>query len=105
MEWLKPLRIWRWVSLQVVPQWEEIQMSLDELIEKEIIEREMEKEIYAEYCHIKSIVGGNITIWNEKRVKCEERWINIFELMLSKDLPFKHFAILIEYSFAIPGSN
>lgn len=108
-KWLEPLKKWEWVALKEAPQWDEIQICVDELIEKKIIDVSIEKDIYAEYAHMKSVFDCMIPKWKEiekdpkVKIHADRRWIEVFDLLQTKDLPIKSFAILVEYALTIPG--
>lgn len=103
IEWLHPLQKWEWVALKKMPQWDEIQKCVDDLIEKKIIDVSIEKDIHAEYAHLKSFIDRMIVKWKEDNTKADRRWLEVFDFLQTKDVSFENFAILIEYAFTIPG--
>lgn len=102
MLWLTPLEKWEWAAMKTMPKWDEVEKCVDDLIAKKFIDAAMEKDIHAEYAHLKPFIENSIAKWN---VSAQQRWLDVFEFLRTKDLPFKNFAILIEYAFTIPGNK
>lgn len=39
------------------------------------------------------------------KIKAEQRWIELFDILQKSDIKFENFSILIEYAFTIPGMH
>ncbi|XP_055308702.1 uncharacterized protein LOC129572711 [Sitodiplosis mosellana] len=105
LEWLSPIEKWGWVAMKLMPKWDEVEECVDDLIAKKFIDASKEKEIHAEYAHLKPFIEFSISKWKEENVSAQQRWLDVFAFLRTKDLPFNKFAILIEYAFTIPGAN
>lgn len=104
MQWLSPLEKWEWVAMKTIPKWDEIEKCVDDLITKKFIDAATEKGIHAELAHLKPFIESSIAKWKEENVSAQQRWLDVFQFLRTKDLPFENFAILIEYAFTIPGN-
>lgn len=85
------------------PEWREIQACVDDLIEKKLLNREKETNIHNEYSSLKHFIDNNLKKWDDETTQTQQRWIEVFGFMKSNSLSFENFALLIEYSFSIPG--
>ncbi|XP_055308533.1 uncharacterized protein LOC129572572 [Sitodiplosis mosellana] len=56
-------------------------------------------------CSLETFIEFSISKWKGENVSAQQRWLDVFAFLRTKDLPFNNFAILIEYAFTIPGAN
>ncbi|XP_055302271.1 uncharacterized protein LOC129568444 [Sitodiplosis mosellana] len=101
LEWLSPIEKWGWVAMKSMPKWDEVEECVDDLIAKKFIDALKEKEIHAEYAHLKPFIEFSISKWKEENVSAQQRWLDVFAFLRTKELPFNNFAILIEYAFTM----
>lgn len=89
-----------------VPAWEDVQKSLDVLIEKEFVDCNKDAEVFDEFSLICNyITSQNVTEWNNLNVSTETRWVEVFKHFQANNLKHQNFAILIEYILCLPGTN
>lgn len=91
--------------MQTMPSWDAVEKCADDLIAKKFIDPAIEKEIHKEFGYLKPFIESSIAKWNETGVSAQQRWLDAFKFLQTKELQFKNFAILIEYAFTVPGNN
>lgn len=105
-ETLDGTEVFSWMSLTSAPDWtEHIKPSLQYFV-KHFGEGEIDSDdLFDETNLLCQIVGQKLTSWNEKSLKSDERWIEIFAAFSYQNRPLKQFSMLVQYAFAIPGSS
>ncbi|XP_047036755.1 protein FAM200B-like [Helicoverpa armigera] len=102
----KEMEIFYWADLKKVPTWEDIQKSLDLLIEKQYIDCNKDTEVFDEFSLISNyITSQKITEWNNLNVSTETRWVEIFKHFRANNLQHENFCIVIEYILCLPATN
>lgn len=102
----KELEIFYWADLKKVPAWEDVQKSLDVLIEKGYIDCNKDTEVFDEFSLISNyITSQKVTEWNNVNASTETRWVEVFKHFHSNNLKHENFCILIEYILCLPGTN
>lgn len=93
----------KWVLLRKMPEWKEIQDSLnEELITQTKIN---ESHLFDQWVLIKVIVENKLQTWNEGNVIISERWVQIFAQMSENGQDFQQFSNIVEYILCLPGST
>jgi len=102
----KEMEIFYWADLKKVPAWEDVQKSLDVLIEKEYIDCNKDAEVFDEFSLICNyITSQKVTEWNNLNVSTETRWVEVFKHFQANNLQHENFSILIEYILCLPATN
>lgn len=102
------LQIFQWVDLRKVPTWEEVQKSVDVLIEKGLINFEKDTEAFDEFTLVSLYVSAKkVEEWNldSSNKYAEHRWVQVFQHFRDNNLNHTIFGKIVEYVLCLPASN
>lgn len=101
------LKILRWIQLIICPTWDDVQQSMNCLIEKNknnIGWKLDEDDLFDEFNHIVNIFKIRVHEQQKNCTKVEKKWCEIFEYMVNQNIGLLNISGIIEYAFAIPGT-
>lgn len=90
------------------PQWSEVEKSMDFLGEQRHLDLSgnLSLKIFEQFNYVKQyITDSQIEDWNKQSKSTDERWVDCFEKLQTRDVPFKEFSAILEYIFCIPGTS
>ncbi|XP_051167012.1 uncharacterized protein LOC127285186 [Leptopilina boulardi] len=93
-----------WVLLSTVPQWEEVSVTHEEMVQSFNLEIN-ENDLFDELSYVKEYVLNKVNKWNEKKIAIDQRWVEIFQHFESQHVPYVNIVKLVEYCLCLPGTN
>lgn len=92
------------MSLRVMPTWNQIEKTMEEIPGFDL--KEHSSKVHAQYRHVKTYCSDEkLGIWNSKKLSTEDRWVEVFKHMASAQVPYKNFALVIEFILCLPGTS
>lgn len=96
-----------WILLQKVPEWSQIQNSLEKIMENQLPNLQInDTELFDEFTNIKAYVSAEkLSIWNTEKVSSDNRWVEIIDHFEKNSISFKNILPFVEYCMCLPGTN
>lgn len=109
-QWTEHFEIFQnfsWVVLENFPDWSTVKKSIRVVEEKGSFDMVANSAaVFEQFGYMKSYCSvDKIAEWNANKLQTDKRWVEIFQHMEARNVPFDQFAIIIEFILCFPGSS
>lgn len=90
-----------------VPEWLVVEKTWNFLAEKKLAQNSQKTAMFDQFATLTTYLttSNKVGDWNAEKVHAERRWLECFDFFNSKSFGFKELLLIVEYGFALPGSN
>lgn len=89
------------------PPWSDVKGAMDNVAERTSFDLERNSsKVFDQFGYIKNYcTEEKLSEWRKKKMETEDRWVEIFQHLERAGLPFKEFALIVEFILCLPGSS
>ena len=96
----------QWALLKEVPQWVDVEKTVEFVIEKQLFNPEFHSDLFDNFaCASNYINDDKIAEWNSSKTPSDQRWVEVFTHLKNRNISQKQLIKLIQYIFCLPGTN
>lgn len=96
-----------WVVLEQFPDWLKVKNSMRIVEQKCSFDTAANSSaVFEQFGYAKTYCSAEkLAEWKSKKMPADGRWVEIFQHMEARNVPFNEFATIIEFIFSFPGSS
>ncbi|XP_035849313.1 uncharacterized protein LOC118493480 [Sander lucioperca] len=102
-EWgasFKEMEVLFWTLLNRVPEWDEVESSLQYVSSKLNQCNKDERQLFDETSSVRAYATGMVAQWNADGKSVDEHWVEMFAHFKSREIPFKNVGLLTSWTDA-----
>lgn len=109
-EWTRHLNVFNefaWIFLDSFPDWATVKKAIRVVEEKgEFDMTTHSAAVFTQFGHAKNFCSNDkLAQWRANKVSTEKRWVELFQHMQAKNVPFNEFATIVEFILCFPGTS
>jgi len=102
---LPNLECMRWISLKQVPEWSDVEKTMDFAAEKQMLDPKFDSSLFDEFTCAAKYITDRIAEWNESNLSTDQRWVQTFTHLKARDVSHQRMSELVQFVLYLPGTN
>uniref|UniRef100_A0A8D8JTE7 (northern house mosquito) hypothetical protein n=2 Tax=Culex pipiens TaxID=7175 RepID=A0A8D8JTE7_CULPI len=111
LEWtdqFEDLRTLLWIGLRATPTWPNLNASMKfvSLRDKTFDVDVVSPKLFVQFGFLKNYCSGEkISEWDKQGTPTEDRWVEVFRMMMADKIPFVELGKIVQFILCLPGTS